>query len=609
GAFPRSESLISQKPEIIEKLTRSLLKKRVWSAAQAVADNLGKTATPQERKELFSTFLDHLDYHDQSWHHQAQIDSMIDLASGIHTKKISEAIQKANRRDFNESHQGEETYSFAGPELLLTPYSEILNLFRGAGLKSGDSVVDLGAGFGRVGLALATKYPGVSVTGYEIVKDRIEEGARVAHEWGLSHRVQLLEQNLADPQFEPKAADIYYAFNPVSGPTFDKILDDLRRVGLKSGKKFRFIVFGPSPFYKTDAQPWLKELKGPGIPEGDELKIYEFDPAQATKTIIVDPGTFTNPYALKPSQEVSQYPKTQLMEVSQARTIQDHLAAHPESSPNKASFLSPNYLAAWASGWPMEISKDGNQLIISSKKTDVPGKENFVEPLGGTPAEKAALIKKIIRDKKRKGIQAEFSFVSEDVYKLLQSSEEIATAEAPDYFDFIYPLENLAELEKSKKLRDRANQATAFETAHPDTKVEILSRLNSDDATTFRKRAHGFLDRWLSGRRQAEGLSEYERSTLETETRAAKHLVDSLVRPQQVQLVVRRDGETDESKKVIAYASGEIRTDSEGERTLILYVQKSDGTKNSIPFINRQLAQEVFNHPEIYGSVDFVNLM
>ena len=607
--YPRAKALLADRPEIQDKLERAVLKNRIWAAAESVAANLGRTSTPQEQKEIFKTFLEHLDYHDQSWHHQAQLDSLIDLASGIQTKKISEQIQKANRKEFNDSHQGEETYSFAGPELLLTPYTEILNVFQAMKLKPGAKVVDLGAGFGRLGLALASRYPDISITGYEIVKDRITEGARVAKDWELDSRVHLIEQNLADPQFKPEPADVYYAFNPVSGQTFDKILEDLRTVGLKSNKRFRLIVFGPSPFYKTDAQPWLKEIKGEGIPEGDELKIYEFVPEKASHTVIVDPGKITNPFQLRPSQEISPYPKTQAMGPSHLEVVREHLAAFPESVSNNASFLTPSYLAAWASGWPMEISRHGNHLLISSKKTGEEGKESFVEPIGGSPQEKAELIRKVIEDKKRKGIKAEFSFLSEPVHKLLLADESISTTEAPDYFDFIYPAENLAKLDKTKRLRDRGNQARAFEESHPEAKGELFSDLSSEKASHFKQSVREFLDAWVAGQKNKTTMSEYEQATLETETEAAKQLIERLTGAEHIQMAVRGKETIEGNRPILAYASGEITTDSNGKRTLIIYVQKSDGTKNAIPFINREMVREVMNHPEKYGRLDFVNMM
>lgn len=603
-AFPRSQSILSQKPELIDPITRLHLKKTVWSAAKEVASNLSQASTPDQQKENFKVLLDHLDAHDLSWYHQSQIDSLIDLASGIQTKEISEKIQKESRREFNDRHQGEETYSFAGPGLLLTPYTEILNLFKAAGLKRGQSVVDLGAGFGRVGLALATQYPDVTVTGYEIVKERIEEGARVAKEWGLDSRVHLLEQNLADPDFKPQAADYYFAFNPVSGSTFDKILEDLRVVGLKSKKRFRLIVFGPSPFFKTDAQPWLKQLTGEGIPQGDELKIYEFDPSLATHTVIADPGHITNPFQLRPASEIPIYPKSQAMTSEHLKTLEDHLAAFPETSSNNNSFLSPKYLTGWAESQPMEISQHGNQLLIQEMHPEQQGREFFFEPFGGTPEEKAKLIKKVIQDKKRQGIKAEFSHLSESVYEILKHDDQISAFERADESDFVYAAKDLASLTRSKKLRERAKQATAFQEASPQASVEFLRNLNPEQASRFQENTKKFIRSWLERTLDQKQMTESERTIFKSESATALFLTEKLVGPQTVQVAVKgADG------KIVAYASGEIRISSSGERTLNIYVQKSDGTKNAIPFINRELVNEVVSHPELYGKVEFVNMM
>jgi SAM-dependent methyltransferase len=602
-AYPQISNKMPLSSEMLNKLTRVYLQDKVWESAQAVALHLSRNASAEERKEIFKTFLGHLDSHDQSWYHQAKIDSLIDLSSGIQSKRISQEIQKASRKEFNEKHQGEETYSFAGPELLLTPYSEILNLFQAVGLKDGQTVVDLGAGFGRVGLALAARYPGVSSTGYEIVKERIDEGARVAKEWGLDSQVHLLEQNLADPQFKPKAADVYFAFNPVSGSTFDKILEDLRTVGLESGKRFRFIVFGPSPFYKTDAQPWLKQLTGEGIPKGDELKIYEFVPEKASHTVIVDPGFITNPYQLRPLEELSAYPASQKMTPKDLNKLVEVTGTHD------ASFVAPEYLAAWSARWPMEISRVGNQVLVFSREGLEPGKESFVEPLGGSAIDKAKLIEKVISEKRKEGVTAEFSFVSPSVHQLLKESAIATSEEAPDYFDFIYPAENLARLDKSKKLRDRANQAASFRASNPEAVVQIFSQVPASEGAELQKSSKEFLDSWLKKKTSATSLDSHENAVIETETAAAKVLTERLVTPQSLQIAVRGAPNEQGNRPIVAYASGEIRNASNGKRTLILYVQKSDGTKNAIPFINQELAREVVDHPERYGKVDYINMM
>jgi len=591
----------SRRNESLFERNQNALRKRVLESVldkglEKLASSVGALSSALEQLDTFNFFLSHLDAFDPSWFHQTKLDSLIDLASGIQTKKISEEIQKQNRKEFNDKHEGEETYSFAGPELLLTPYTEILNIFQGLGLKPGERVIDLGAGFGRLGLALAAKHPGVSVTGYEIVQERISEGARIAKEWGLQDRVHLMEQNLADPQFTPGAGDVYFAFNPVSGPTFDKILEDLRRVGLKSGKRFRFVLFGPSPFEKADAQPWLKEIHSPDLPRGEDLKIYEFVPERATHTEIVLPQR-QNPFELKNSlPTIPAFPKSVPFDPRNMSLKAD----------NESSFLSPKYFGAWAQTIPFQISHVGSLKLIHSSSGIGPEKrETFLEPFGGSVQEKTEIIEQVLKDRKARGIHAEFTHLSPEVAKHLSERAQVRIDSDSDSSDYIYQLKDLAELKSTKRLRDRGNQVHQFGVSHPDATLTLFSRLSEKEKENFQSRVEHFLSEWSNQKLGGFQGSETERRDLLAETRAAQILRTTLKGNSSVQMALQ----SSPTGPMIAYASGEVRTSPSGKTVLHIYVQKSDGTKNAIPFLNQALAQEILLHPERYGRVDLVNMM
>jgi hypothetical protein len=135
----------------------------------------------------------------------------------------------------------------------------------------------------------------------------------------------------------------------------------------------------------------------------------------------------------------------------------------------------------------MEISRVGNQVLVFSREGLEPGKESFVEPLGGSAIDKAKLIEKVISEKRKEGVTAEFSFVSPGVHQLLKESAIATSEEAPDYFDFIYPAESLARLDKSKKLRDRANQAASFRASNPEAVVQIFSQVPASERAELQK--------------------------------------------------------------------------------------------------------------------------
>ncbi len=60
-------------------------------------------------------------------------------------------------------------------------------------------VVDLGCGFGALGLAMAVRAPGLRVLGLDLDGDLVAAGRRVADAAGLAGRVRLLEAGAEDP--------------------------------------------------------------------------------------------------------------------------------------------------------------------------------------------------------------------------------------------------------------------------------------------------------------------------------------------------------------------------------------------------------------------------
>jgi hypothetical protein len=175
----------------------------------------------------------------------------------------------------------------------------------------------------------------------------------------------------------------------------------------------------------------------------------------------------------------------------------------------------------------------------------------------------------------------------------------------PVLSDYIYPIENLARLEKSKRLRERRNQAASFLKEHPEAQTQVLAELPTQTRQLFLKQSQAFLDDWQKERMQrASSADALERDALQAESLASIDLTKSLQGPGTVQMTLSNGG------KILGYASGEIRDGPRPEtKMLVIYVQKSDGTKNAIPYLNQALVREIFDHPEKYGKVAYVNMM
>lgn len=108
--------------------------------------------------------------------------------------------------------------SAATVALLSTPYATLEAVFQELAVPAGARVIDLGAGYGRVGFYLALRQPALSFYGLEIVAARVDEARRVASVLGLA-ALHFAEQDLADAALRLPEGDVYFMYQPVNDET------------------------------------------------------------------------------------------------------------------------------------------------------------------------------------------------------------------------------------------------------------------------------------------------------------------------------------------------------------------------------------------------------
>ena len=150
---------------------------------------------------------------------------------------------------------GTETWIGLHPQVLQTPYSEITHFFSYLKNQKITNVVDFGAGYGRIGIVLSALYPNACFTGFEVVKDRSDEGERVFELLGLEN-CKIINTNILSEEFIVPKADIYFIYD-FSDP------HDLRVILKKLSNKL----------YK---EPFYLVAKGEGIRSLIQLKYPEF---------------------------------------------------------------------------------------------------------------------------------------------------------------------------------------------------------------------------------------------------------------------------------------------------------------------------------------------
>lgn len=141
----------------------------------------------------------------------------------------------------------------------LTPYIEIRTILDLLGPQGGETIIDLGCGYGRMGHVLGRHYPQVSFLGYEIVSERLEEARKSLRPFQYPN-VQIQQKDLAHEA--PQSAPYYFIYDYGSKPAIEKTLLDLREIS--KHQPIQVVARGrASRFYIHQSHPWLGEVQEP----------------------------------------------------------------------------------------------------------------------------------------------------------------------------------------------------------------------------------------------------------------------------------------------------------------------------------------------------------
>lgn len=220
---------------------------------QALRDEIARSDRTFDRRKLGLAILTLPKEKLQLFDHNNELDTVLGFHLYEVNRAVSDSIQTSNGTP---ARFGQERVWQGYDSMPQTGWLELREMMAGLDLKPGQTVVDLGAGFGRLGMLLGLLYPEVSFIGYEIVPERVEESKRVQKILGLSKsKVQFIPVDMSLASFKPAMADIYYAWYPVSETTGEKLFRDLKEISIT--RPFRLVLL--SGFAAKDFS-WL-ELK------------------------------------------------------------------------------------------------------------------------------------------------------------------------------------------------------------------------------------------------------------------------------------------------------------------------------------------------------------
>ncbi len=197
--------------------------------------------------------------------------SLLDCIIGFDVNQIEAELFKREREsssdekfelwDFNRSN-GNQTWIGLDPQVMLTPYCEQFEIAKKLNLKK-HTLVDLGCGYGRMGLFFKNFFPSAKFLGHEVVAERVIEANRIFETLKIDN-AHVFHSDITDPSFELPDADIFFIYDFGHPAQIKMMLDRLSALAdIKSitvvarGKGIQSIIF-----YH---HPWLFSLHDPEI--------------------------------------------------------------------------------------------------------------------------------------------------------------------------------------------------------------------------------------------------------------------------------------------------------------------------------------------------------
>lgn len=202
------------------------------------------------------------EYHAEQ-EHAALVDSWLGLAT--------EATERAVGVT-----PGQQNWAGLPIQALMTPYTELRFILEQLKPQPGETVIDLGAAYGRMGFVMARHFPKARFVGFELDRSRVEEGRRalerfLATSGAPEGAIRLEVADLESPLFRMPQAEYYFIYDYGTRAAIEKTLDDLRLVArhqavtvIGRGRSARDTI--------ERSQPWLSQVAEPE--HFDHFSIY-----------------------------------------------------------------------------------------------------------------------------------------------------------------------------------------------------------------------------------------------------------------------------------------------------------------------------------------------
>jgi hypothetical protein len=191
--------------------------------------------------------------------HAAEVDAWL----GVRAEQIEKSLLESNipRLHDREFWIGKSVQTFSTPYIELRSLLEDLRALRLVTAETGETLVDLGAGYGRLAHVMAAHFPLAKFVGYEMILARQVEGQRVIESRKLTS-AKLIHQDVGELNFETLDASIFFLYDFGSREDVEKCIENLKTLATRviitviaRGGRSRDII--------EKQHPWLSQVIKP----------------------------------------------------------------------------------------------------------------------------------------------------------------------------------------------------------------------------------------------------------------------------------------------------------------------------------------------------------
>lgn len=185
--------------------------------------------------------------------------SLVDAWLGLQVEPIEHKLVHERPLVSTPTQTTERNYWVGLPvRSMLTPYTEIRTILARLNPKPGSTLIDLGAGYGRMAFVIGRHYPQVNFIGYEVIEARVRESHRCLTSWNYP-LVQMQQADLAAADFKLPNADYYFIYDYGSREAISKTMNDLKTVA--QSRAIKVIGRGGLSRNIIDREnPWLSQV-------------------------------------------------------------------------------------------------------------------------------------------------------------------------------------------------------------------------------------------------------------------------------------------------------------------------------------------------------------